>query len=356
MENKFWNRKIGTIRVGELATFLGVYVFFSAFYYLTLWFNRLGYDNPNDWVFKPSIFFNDSGLDYALKMILTIPIWFLLFRKLRSWTISRRLLLHLILLPTFVLVWKRSYYFLSEMLGYGHLIGAGEVWDIYIPALLYILQFGIIHSYNYYLENQAKLILEGELRSAALKSELSAIKAQLNPHFLYNIFNAINASLPPENEKTRRLIAELSDMFRYQLKASQVEMVSLKEELDFVKKYLDLEKERLQERLEVIIDVDPKLYVEQIPPMLLQPLVENSIKHGISPLIQGGKVIIAIHRRNNKLVFEISDTGVGVEDYSQIFAKGIGLTNTQLRLQKMYNSSLSITENKPQGVYIKFEI
>src|SRR5690606_10526197 len=99
-----------------------------------------------------------------------------------------------------------------------------------------------------------------------LKSELSAIKAQLNPHFLYNIFNTISASVPSENEKTRHMIAELSDLFRYQLKASQTELVPLKDELDFVKKYLDLEKERFEERLEIEISVDDSILNDMVPP------------------------------------------------------------------------------------------
>src|SRR5690554_5682972 len=108
------------------------------------------------------------------------------------------------------------------------------------------------------------------------------------------------------------MIAELSDLFRYQLKAAQTELVHLKDELDFVKKYLDLEKERFQERLEIEIDVENSILNELVPPMLLQPLVENSVKHGLSPLIDGGKISISIHKKNNKLKFEISDTGVGI--------------------------------------------
>lgn len=110
------------------------------------------------------------------------------------------------------------------------------VWDIYIPGLFMMIQFGFLFAYEHYRENQKKLLVEGELRQAALKSELSAIKAQLNPHFLYNVFNTINASVPAENEKTRQLIAELSDLFRYQLQATKEDLVPLRDEISFVKK------------------------------------------------------------------------------------------------------------------------
>ena len=111
---------------------------------------------------------DDSGLDYLLKFLLTIPIWFLLFRKLKDFSLYKRLLLHILLLPAFVLIWQKLYYVICEAIDFGHLGGTGKVWDIYIPALFYVLQFGIMHSYNYYRENQRKLILEGELRTAAL--------------------------------------------------------------------------------------------------------------------------------------------------------------------------------------------
>ena len=152
------------------------------------------------------------------------------------------------------------------------------------------------------------------------------------------------------------MIAELSDLFRYQLKASQVELVPLREELDFVRKYLDLEKERFQERLEININVDTDILDDMVPPMLLQPLVENSVKHGLSSLIDGGKISISIHKKEGKLAFEISDSGVGIEDKKSVFDKGIGLTNTRLRLEKMYQSTLRLSDNEPRGLKISFEL
>lgn len=95
---------------------------------------------------------------------------------------------------------------------------------------------------------------------------------------------------------------------------------------------------------------------EMIPPMLLQPLVENSIKHGLSSLIEGGKIAIKIFKKNDKLHFEISDTGVGIEDKNSVFEKGIGLTNTKLRLEKMYQSTLNLSDNMPKGLKISFAI
>lgn len=356
MEQPFLKRRTFGVLNAELLIFFGIYVFFAVFYHITLWVNRMGFQDAEDVLLSPINLLKDSGLDYLLKLLMTIPIWYFIFRKLRHWALKKRLLLHILFLPAFVLLWQQSYYLICDLIGFGHLAGTGKVWDIYIPALFYILQFGIIHAYNYYLDNRKKLKLEGELRTAALKSELSALKAQLNPHFLYNIFNTISASVPPENEKTRLLIAELSDLFRYQLKASQVDKVSLREELDFVNKYLDLEKARFQDRLRIEVNVPDNILDEMIPPMLLQPLVENSVKHGLSSLIEGGTISITIKKKGDKLAFEIADTGVGVKNKESLFEKGIGLNNTRLRLEKMYQSQMMLSDNIPRGLKINFAI
>ncbi|MGC6431022.1 MAG: sensor histidine kinase [Jejuia sp.] len=352
----FYSRRVIGIKIGEIIAFMGFYLFWSFAYHVAITVNSRKWNTGQTSIFDFMEFMNTVGLDYILKAIITYPIWWFLFRKLKHWKTFKKVLLHIILLPAFVLIWQQQYYFVCDFFEWGHLGGVARVWDIYIPALFYTLQFGIFHSYNYYLENQRKIRLEGELRTAALKSELSALKAQLNPHFLYNIFNTISASVPAENEHTRYLIAELSDLFRYQLKASQVEKVTIKEEIDFVNKYLALEKERFQERLDIEVNVDESIMNEMIPPMLLQPLVENSIKHGLSSLVEGGKIAISIQKKGGQLAFEIADTGVGLKDKTNAFKKGIGLTNTKLRLEKMYKTSLSLSDNLPQGLKINFSI
>ena len=356
MNKSIGEKRFFGIRGWDLLAFFAFYYFFATFYHIVLWINRESWDENRGPLFDWIEYFDAVGIDYILKALLTFPIWWLLFRKLKSWPHKERILLHIVLLPAFVLIWQQLYYLVLESFGFGHLNGSAVAWDIYIPALFYVLQFGVLHSYNYHLENQEKLKLEGELRTAVLKSELSAIRAQLNPHFLYNVFNTISASVPSENEKTRKMIAELSDLFRYQLRASQVEKVFLHEELDFINKYLELEKERFEDRLNIQFDVDKEIMNEEIPPMLLQPLIENSIKHGLSSLIEGGSIYISIKKKGEKLFFEISDTGIGVKNKESVFGKGIGLTNTRFRLEKVYQSTLNLSDNNPRGLKISFEI
>ena len=350
-------REIVGIKYWEILFVIGFYLFFALSYHITLYLNRMGFNNPEDNPWEFVNFMKHGGLDYLTKLLLTIPIWFLVFRFLKHIPLKRRLLIHIIALPLFTISFQQIYYFLTESLDWGHLIGYGSVWDIYIPGLFYILQFGIFHAYAYYLDNQRSLKVRSELREAATKSELAALKAQLNPHFLYNVFNTISASVPAEQEKTRELIAELSDLFRYQLKASKTEMVTLKEELSFVEKYLSLEKARFEDRLKIRIDVPDHLKSLRIPPMILQPLVENSVKHGISSKIEGGEILIKVEEQNGKTYFIVSDTGKGVEDKSVLFANGgVGLSNTRERIEKIYGSELKVSDNKPSGLKIEFAI
>ena len=344
------------IKFWEVATIFGVYITLSLFYYTTLWINSSAWTAEPKPLFSLSNWFDDGGLQYIIMFVTTLFIWILIFRIFSQWKLLYRLLTHVITLPIFVFIAQQGYYFICDLLEMGYLSGSGQIWDIYIPSLIYLIQFSIFHAYEYYIVNQRKLKVEIELKNAALRSELNVLKAQTNPHFLYNIFNTINASVPPEMEKTREMIAGLSDLFRYQLKASKEDEVTLGEELEFVRQYLALEKLRFEERLEVVVNVDENLFSEKIPPMILQPLVENSVKHGISPLIQGGKIEISITKENDKIYFELSDTGVGIKNTDGIFTKGIGLGNTQMRLQKLYNSKIEIFENNPTGTKLKFSI
>jgi two-component system, LytTR family, sensor kinase len=184
------------------------------------------------------------------------------------------------------------------------------------------------------------------------------LKAQIQPHFLFNTLNSISASVPKEMEHTREMIAKLADTFRYSLQASEQEWISLEEELDFTKTTLDLEKERLKKRLTVVYNIDESLLGIKIPPMLLQPITENAIKHGIAPSIEGGTITIEIRREKNKALVSISDTGIGYQGQlnEKLFEKGIGLRNTNLRLLKLYNEKIVVEKNVPTGLKFSFTI
>ena len=192
----------------EILIIVTLYLFFSILYRIVLWYNGLGYERDGFWGWaNPRGYWLMSGMQYVFYFFASIVIWFFGVHLLKRKRMLFQIGVVIILIPIVVYIVRWLRYMIVDYMGTGRLTGPGMVWDWYIPYLFLMFQFGCFFAYRYFQEHQKKLRLEGELRNAALKSELSAIKAQLNPHFLYNIFNTISASVPPENEKTRHMIA-----------------------------------------------------------------------------------------------------------------------------------------------------
>lgn len=340
----FWD-----VLVWQALSYLACYVLFGSIYWLALFVNSAGEWNAWD----------QTIINYGTKALATLPIYWLIFVRLKDWPLRRRLLLHLVTIPLFIFSWLFVYHWVCDMFDITYLMGRGLVWDIYIPFLFYFVPFGMLHFYEYLMRSQQQERDAMELRQAALQSEVNALKAQLEPHFLFNTLNSISASVPPEMERTRVLIAKLADTFRFGLQVSESEYVSVEAELDFLKTYLDLEKQRFGERLVPEFEVEESLYEHQIPPMLLQPLVENAIKHGVGQSVDPVKVSIRVKRVGEKeLLFEVADTGAGAKmpmDH-RMFEKGIGLRNTQLRLEKQFNTPLEYRKNEPSGLVFSFRL
>jgi LytS/YehU family sensor histidine kinase len=297
-------------------------------------------------------------MDYALKLLLTIPIWLVIFKALTQKRVWKQILMHLCTLPLFVFGWKTLFYLLCDFFGFGHLSGAGEVWDIYIPFLFYILQFSLFHVYDYYKQLQHQERIANELRELSLKSEMSILKAQIQPHFLFNTLNSISAGLPREEEHTRECISKLADTFRFAMNTAKKDRIPFKEELSFIQNYLALEQERFTDRLTLKYEIAPQILSASVPPFLLQPLIENALKHGIAKSIEGGSIFVKAQLKHKKLHIEVCDTGAGIDGSSQeeLLSKGIGLQNTRLRLQKMFKEELYITANNPKGTRVYFSI
>jgi LytS/YehU family sensor histidine kinase len=187
---------------------------------------------------------------------------------------------------------------------------------------------------------------------------MATLKAQIQPHFLFNTLNSISASLPIEQEPTRKSIARLADTFRFAMNTAEKEQVPFREELEFIQNYLALEQERFTDRLRVIYSVDKAALHSCVPPFLLQPLIENALKHGIGKSIEGGTLELQVRVANQKTYFEIRDTGVGLNGYtkSALLQKGIGLKNTRERLLKLYNEEIQISSLDPKGTTVQFSI
>jgi sensor histidine kinase YesM len=205
---------------------------------------------------------------------------------------------------------------------------------------------------NFYRELREKDVLEEKLKTLAAQAELKALKAQINPHFLFNSLNTIASLISTNPSRAEEAVERLADIFRYALSASDKEFVTLREELDFVDSYLEVEKARFGDRLKVTRDVSPEILDTSIPNLILQPLVENSIKHGFA---ENGEVRMEINGYidGNSVKVEIKDEGKGVPEEVKrgIYTNGTGLRNVNERLKKVYGEEygLEVKGNSPEG-------
>ena len=196
----------------------------------------------------------------------------------------------------------------------------------------------------------AKLSKQAELKSEA---ELKALQAQINPHFLFNSLNAIAASCRTKPDQARELLIKLAGIFRRTLKRN-VYQITLEEEIEFCQDYLSIEKARLDKRLQIKWNINNKLMDTIIPPFIIQPLIENSIKHGIYPRESGGKITITAREDNDNLIITVADDGCGIsqDKIADIFSgenDRIGLNNVRERLNSIYGSSASFKiESEPE--------
>jgi LytS/YehU family sensor histidine kinase len=189
------------------------------------------------------------------------------------------------------------------------------------------------HAWIYHrnLESNQRRSLELEARLA--EAELHALKMQLHPHFLFNTLETISALMYRDVDAADRMIAQLGDLLRHTLRHSHVHQVTLREELDFLTRYLEIEQTRFQDRLRVRLDVDPSVLDASVPNLILQPLVENAIRHGVAPRASAGQVDIFARRSGETLFIEIRDDGEGPRSGS---GERVGLTNTRRRLEQIY--------------------
>ncbi|MBA3890602.1 MAG: histidine kinase [Gemmatimonadaceae bacterium] len=176
-----------------------------------------------------------------------------------------------------------------------------------------------------------------QLQAQLADARLSALRAQLDPHFLFNTLNAVSALVERDAKGVRRMISRLSELLRHSLEEGASE-VTLQRELDLLERYLDIMRVRFGDRLAVAIDVPPALLGARVPNLVLQPIVENAIKHAIAPRESGGRIGIAAARAGDRLVIHVRDDGPGPGGAAEPPGAGVGLANTRARLVEMYGT------------------
>lgn len=216
---------------------------------------------------------------------------------------------------------------------------------MHVNALAFWTMLGFYHAFDYARKYQVQQQEASTLELQLAQANLRALKMQLNPHFLFNTLHSVAALVRKNENKTAvNMLGRLGEFLRIALENQGIQQVPLKEELDFLGRYLEIEKIRFQDRLDVEIQVDLALLELYVPNLILQPIVENAIHHGVAPNSETGLITIKAYREGDRLIMQVRDNGPGLSSNSSK-RKGVGLSNTEERLQRLYG----------QEQHIKFE-
>lgn len=250
--------------------------------------------------------------------------------------------------------------------GFGGLAGSsshsGALGFLHGPMVLnhFILFWGVLaagFARDYFLRFRAHERESSQLQAETAKlqtqlaeAKLSALNAQLNPHFLFNTLHAISSLVERDPRGVRRMIARLSELLRYTLDGGNENEVVLVKEIDFLQRYLEIMQIRFQGQLEIDVQIADDVRDALVPSLILQPLVENAVKHGVDKISGAGKIRIAARRDGDRLVMTVSDNGPGPAKIARLDDAGVGLANIRQRLGQLYGSEASLTlAESPSG-------
>ena len=214
------------------------------------------------------------------------------------------------------------------------------VYNFHLNLALYFVILGVQYGIRYYQMYRERELRATQLEARLAQSRLQVLKMQLHPHFLFNTLNTISELVYKDPEAAEHMITDLGELLRLSLENVGVQEVPLYQELDFLKKYLEIEQTRFHDRLRVEMEIDPQALDAAVPNMILQPLVENAVRHGIAPRASGGRVVIGAARENGTLHLRVRDDGCGPPGGDPASLKeGVGLSNTRARLKHLYGAA-----------------
>ena len=229
--------------------------------------------------------------------------------------------------------------------------------SFHFNLLIYWVILSVAHAANYYRKYHEREKRSIELEKRLAEARLQALQMQLNPHFLFNAMHSISALMHRDVEAADSMLARLSELLRLTLQADTTPLIPLRRELEILERYLDIERVRFGDRLATSVDVPPDTRELLVPCLILQPIVENAIKHGIAPYARPGKIALAarLSPDQSRLSIVISDNGGGL---ARPIAEGIGLSNTKARLAALYpgNHRFAFEPGQPSGIVVSLEI
>ena len=228
--------------------------------------------------------------------------------------------------------WGRSFYWWEEV---QRSVLQYFDWEM----MTYWTIVGLSHAVLYYRESKQRAIRTAQLQTRLVEAELKTLQQQLHPHFLFNTLNAISVLMHRDVEAADRTLIRLSELLRLSLENCGHREITLASELDFLEKYVLIEQTRFADRLVVRYDIEPQTLDTLVPNLILQPLVENAIKHGLANKAGPGHIDVSARRDGDKLLLEVRDDGVGLsEDALTAMQKGIGVSTTRARLERLFGA------------------
>ena len=232
-------------------------------------------------------------------------------------------------------------------------------WDWWLALCVLATMMSVAAPLKIWNNTRIEMNLERH-QQLLLKARMDALSSQINPHFLFNTLNTVSSLIRFDPDAARGVVLKLSNILRRLLRKHET-FVPLREELQFIDDYLDIEVARFgRDNLEIIKDIDEEALEAFVPSMLLQPIVENCLKHGLAPKIDGGKIQLRTTNRNGRLHIEIEDNGVGIseEKMPHVYVEGIGLSNVRERLRVLYSTDfrLEIESRTGEGTVIRIDI
>jgi Putative regulator of cell autolysis len=261
--------------------------------------------------------------------------------------------IHLAVLWSIAPRWRQRFPALIDC--YRAYFGFGFYIDLIIALLIVIA----VHALLYYQNFRASELAQSSLKTQLAQAQLRALKMQLHPHFLFNTLHSISSLVLEDPPKANSMIARLGDFLRLTLENSNQQLVSLKEETEFLRCYLEIEQVRFGDRLTVALELEPQTLSVQVPHLILQPVVENAIQHAIAPRAARGHINIEAKRFNNLLRLEVRDNGPGIAlNDGLVRTEGVGLSNVRARLHQIYGSDFrfELMNARDGGLTVVMEI
>nr|NQU90911.1 histidine kinase [Bacteroidota bacterium] len=303
----------------------------------------------------PMVSAADALVYTTLLFLLGIGIWYMVsYLSISDQSYHLVLADHLVTGGIIILLWLFGGFFILDGLfagdiNYQEFLGISLPWRFVYGILLYAVLVMIYYLMNYYRVYQEKLMQEAELKQIIKESELNLLKSQINPHFLFNSLNSINSLIIADAEKAREMIIELSDFLRYTVRTNEKETVTLKEELDNIQCYLNIEKIRFGDRILVEDEIEDACLERKIPNMILQPFFENAVKHGVNESTDAVTITTMCTTTDEDLTISISNNFTAGSISKK--GKGIGIENIKKRMMLHYKRNDLVNIRKKSNIF-----